>query len=146
MRRLTPIGFLALRHVRSWESTRPGFASPCMFRFQGLVTLLAAYASQASGPLFQAQAPLGFPLQSLFPFEEPYLFRGLLLSCPWVPPAAIARPAAPGLQSLVPFKELVSQVCCYANPGPITLLGFSSLGFPPPTLRPLSSLLLFRAF
>jgi hypothetical protein len=48
-----------------------------MFRFQGLVTLLAVYFFQALWPIFQSQALLGFALQSFALLNQLCLSQGL---------------------------------------------------------------------
>jgi hypothetical protein len=77
-------------------------------------------------PFFRPKRSWGFPLQSFSPFEEPYLSRGLLLSCPF---AHRIRPCITillGLQSVALFKEPSSRISHYTNSGAVTLLGFPS--------------------
>jgi hypothetical protein len=82
-KRLTPVGFATLQHIRKEKSTcYPRLTGPCTCRFQGLITLLTVYSSPILWTIFRAQAFMGFTLQSFFPSKKPRFFQNALLSCP----------------------------------------------------------------
>jgi hypothetical protein len=82
----------------------PGVASPCLLRFQGLITLLAAFSSQPSETLIEPQAFLGFsPSEVYSPQRAQPLSRPFTL-LPFSSGCMALHLSEPGLQSLFPLR------------------------------------------
>jgi hypothetical protein len=125
----------------------PGVASPCLLRFQGLITLLAAFSSQPSETLIEPQAFLGFsPSEVYSPQRAQPLSRPFTL-LPFNSGCMALHLSEPGLQSLSPFEAPFSGIS-YQIPESILSWGFVFGVFIPcdpfHPLRGASSSVLFR--